>query len=711
MKKYRAKMRKDGKYGEYHESQKARMAEKRTTLKTSPQELPEEDRNTALTMIRDKEADRKRKYRHEKSRQLQQQLQNAVNTVSPLAFKSNSAEGKAVSRARKNLPFSPEKRRHIVKTLAFAEMKIRPFTSSKRKRKTEEKEAREKAVVEFYKRDDISRQAPGKNDVVSVKCAYGGKRQKLQKRHLTMSLTIEAYSLWKAEHPNLKVGKSRFAELRPEYVKLTGELPRNVCVCIYHGNFILLLEALHRYDSSIPLYSENFTSTVVCTNGILESCFTNECLLCKDGKVFKSTYPLQKQFHAYFSSSGSDTDDLSDDDGKVKHVKWWQWENVEGEDGYRDTLEKVMKRGTPEELYQCVVQKLPTFLHHHYIKRTQSQVYVELSKRVKKDDSLAMIQMDFAGNYSTMWQDEVQSAHWTKKQVTLLTSVYWNGEVTKSNVVVSDDLTHTKSSIVTFLDALATKLLSKNVHTLHVWTDGPSSQFKNRFIVAILPWLAKKFDIDIHWHYFATSHGKGCVDGIGGMVKRMVAEKVRQRRSIVRDAKSFFDCTKILKSETGFFLITLEQISNFVKDEKINDIFDSAPDVKGIKRIHHVSVIDGVVATSMHSLNLIGDTADTTGDVIGDTADTTGDSSRNETTNSQRFEKSKTVKIIKGNFLGYYAVITNKSYGDEWEIKYFKSVFGKYVLNDKDIDSREEHEMKLVEVASVDTRNRHTFKE
>ena len=288
---------------------------------------------------------------------------------------------------------------------------------------------------------------------------------------------------------------------------------------------------------------------------------------------------------------------------------------------------KLWKEELPKNSYQCVVQKLPTFLHHHYNKCTQSQVYGELSKRVKKDDSLAMIQMDFAENYSTMWQDEVQSTHWTKKQITLLTSVYWNGEVTKSNVVVSDDLTHTKSTIASFLDALATKLLSKNVRTLHVWTDWPSSLFKNRFIVAILPWLAKKFDIDIHWHYFATSHGKGCVDGIGGTVKRMVAEKVCQRRSIVRDAKSSFDCTKILKSETGFFLITLEQISNFVKDEKINDIFDFAPDVKGFTCIHHVSVIDGVIATSMHSLNVIGDTADR-------------DSSHYETTNSHRFEKS-----------------------------------------------------------------------
>ena len=38
-----------------------------------------------------------------------------------------------------------------------------------------------------------------------------------------------------------------------------------------------------------------------------------------------------------------------------------------------------------------------------------------------------MFEIDFAENYSTIWQYKIQSAHWKKKQITLLTGMSWNG--------------------------------------------------------------------------------------------------------------------------------------------------------------------------------------------------------------------------------------------------------------------------------------------
>jgi hypothetical protein len=47
--------------------------------------------------------------------------------------------------------------------------------------------------------------------------------------------------------------------------------------------------------------------------------------------------------------------------------------------------------------------------------------------------------------------------------------------------------------------------------------------------------------IHIQWNYFATSHGKGVVDGIGGTVKRLVWNSVMTRKvSAVQDAMSFY---------------------------------------------------------------------------------------------------------------------------------------------------------------------------
>ena len=41
--------------------------------------------------------------------------------------------------------------------------------------------------------------------------------------------------------------------------------------------------------------------------------------------------------------------------------------------------------------------------------------------------------------------------------------------------------------------------------------------------------LQEKHHIHIHWNFFATSHGKGPVDGIGGAVKRYVWTAAKQR--------------------------------------------------------------------------------------------------------------------------------------------------------------------------------------
>lgn len=86
-------------------------------------------------------------------------------------------------------------------------------------------------VREFYEKDDISRQAPGMRDVVTVR--EGGMKKKIQKRHLTTSI-LEAYRYFKNEHPESIIGKSKFAELRPSHVLRSSDTPRNVCLCRYH---------------------------------------------------------------------------------------------------------------------------------------------------------------------------------------------------------------------------------------------------------------------------------------------------------------------------------------------------------------------------------------------------------------------------------------------------------------------------------------------
>ena len=60
-------------------------------------------------------------------------------------------------------------------------------------------------------------------------------------RYVTCSLQFTEVN------PNIKIGLSKFCELRPRRVKLFDNVPHNVCVCSYHENVRLLLVALKEH--------------------------------------------------------------------------------------------------------------------------------------------------------------------------------------------------------------------------------------------------------------------------------------------------------------------------------------------------------------------------------------------------------------------------------------------------------------------------------
>lgn len=57
------------------------------------------------------------------------------------------------------------------------------------------------------------------------------------------------------------------------------------------------------------------------------------------------------------------------------------------------------------------------------------------------------------------------------------------------------------------MEKLISNLVSVNVSLLHIRNDGPSSQFKNKFIANAIIILLEKYSKDMQWHFFATSHG------------------------------------------------------------------------------------------------------------------------------------------------------------------------------------------------------------
>lgn len=81
---------------------------------------------------------------------------------------------------------------------------------------------------------------PGMKDFVSVPNEEG-KRVHIQKR-LILSNLNETYQFFKSEHPDIEIGFSRFASLRPRHCVLAGgNGTHTVCVCATHENVKLML--------------------------------------------------------------------------------------------------------------------------------------------------------------------------------------------------------------------------------------------------------------------------------------------------------------------------------------------------------------------------------------------------------------------------------------------------------------------------------------
>ena len=64
-----------------------------------------------------------------------------------------------------------------------------------------------------------------------------------------------------------------------------------------------------------------------------------------------------------------------------------------------------------------------------------------------------------------------------------------------------------------------------------MWSDGPSSQFKNQFNFTTLLFHEHNHQALADWNFFATSHGKGGNDGVGGDVKNAVWRKTLQMKA------------------------------------------------------------------------------------------------------------------------------------------------------------------------------------
>ncbi|RVE43629.1 hypothetical protein evm_011713 [Chilo suppressalis] len=189
----------------------------------------------------------------------------------------------------------------------------------------------------------------------------------------------------------------------------------------------------------------------------------------------------------------------------------------------RSVKEKVVT--TKKNLLGILHSNLPTYMKHVAYVMHQSNAVQTIKQRLTPEDGL--LHIDFSKNYNCKYAKEIQSAHFggSKIQLSLHTAVYYSTQSEPPNnytastffCTVSENIRHDPVLICVHLHALINRIrqLTPNLKDLHVLSDGPSTQYRNKSMFHLIAtYLSKVFSVNsITWHYSERGHGKGAPDG------------------------------------------------------------------------------------------------------------------------------------------------------------------------------------------------------
>ena len=164
-------------------------------------------------------------------------------------------------------------------------------------------------------------------------------------------------------------------------------------------------------------------------------------------------------------------------------------------------LQCQVRTGCARELTEILKNKwLSTFTRIN-IKRIQSsQLQNDLA-----NPNVFVLQIDFAMNYSCEYQYEVQSALWSRESVMLFMCKLH----CKIPLMVSDGRDKGKDTVAEFIDFLCESCCAHKSEKYNIWSDRPTSEFKNKFMVKFLQILSQKYQQSFSWKYLQQVMAKG----------------------------------------------------------------------------------------------------------------------------------------------------------------------------------------------------------
>lgn len=394
-------------------------------------------------------------------------------------------------------------------------------------------------ITTFFNRDDVSRSTAGKKETRTRN------NHKMQIRYLVDTLK-NLYQIYKDEGG--KYSYATFFRYKPFYVLSPNASSRDTCMCIKHANMELKFEALKKNGVISHPNISDLLKNIVCDTKSYE-CMYNKCEKCANARVTYSEDKFQEE------------------------VIWRQWvredhkyNKNDGEHTTKKTFKKETK-GLVSDLVADFEKQLNLFKIHNFNWGEQYRQYRACITDLKEDE--IVILCDFSENYDTKYGKEVQQRHYggSQQSVTLHTGVIFFNKYCQSFVTMSDDNCHEPHAIWAHILPIIklAKEMNPNLRVVHYFSDGPSSQYRQKKNFFLLNFFTEKLKLSYStWSFSEAGHGKSLADGIGGTVKRQLDRRVFYGEDVLNanDAHRILQRTM---TTVKSFIISPDDIKNMKK--------------------------------------------------------------------------------------------------------------------------------------------------
>ena len=147
---------------------------------------------------------------------------------------------------------------------------------------------------------------------------------------------------------------------------------------------------------------------------------------------------------------------------------------------------------------------------------------------------------------------------------------------------------HDSPAVYTFIGRLMVDLKVKNpsLTKLYFFSDGAAAHFKNAKNFASLSLFKRDYGVSAEWHFFGSGHGKGACDGLGGTVKRLHRNALKQRdpNNAISTPKLLYDwAVQTIPGINSYFVEKTEVEADKVK---LKSRYESSIPITGTRSFH-----------------------------------------------------------------------------------------------------------------------------